>query len=361
MKNKLADNLKRLIQFKTITGNFEENQKAIDWIKNELSDLDLYIEEFIIGGKQSVIFTTKKTKRPTLFLSAHLDVVPGPDYLFEPKEKNGRLYGRGASDMKFAIACFIALFNDLGDINDYNLGLMITTDEEVGGFDGAGYLAKKGYLPKVMLLPDGGDNWQVEEAAKGVYHLKIIAKGKSAHGSRPWEGNNALEKLMDFISDLRAEFQCNRKSHYCSTLNTGKIEGGEVANQIPDRAEALIDIRYVPEQSKDAIDKIIDKIERRYQGIKIEEVVSGDSFKLDKRSKYIDILKRILKKNDIKLDWTFAHGASDGRFFAAKGVPVIQIKPKVGGHHSDEEWIDLSSLEKYYRFVKDFTREVAKK
>ena len=72
---------------------------------------------------------------------------------------------------------------------------MFTTDEELGGENGVGELLKHGWSAGLAVIPDGGENWQVESAAKGPLRAEIVClAGRSAHGSRPWEGENAIAR-----------------------------------------------------------------------------------------------------------------------------------------------------------------------
>jgi len=125
--------------------------------------------------------------------------------------------------MKFAIACYLKLLQNLReDISKYNLGVMITSDEEIGGHNGVKALLDKGYRSKVCFLPDGGREWQFERGAKGAWHLLVESYGKSSHGSRPWQAKNALSQLIDFLNILKKEFTsepCRDKFHYPNTLN----------------------------------------------------------------------------------------------------------------------------------------------
>lgn len=357
--------LKRLISFQTISHNKIENKKAIFWIKEKFQKFPLCLKYFEFSKYPSLLALTKNTKSPKLWLAGHIDVVPGSPCLFEAKIKNGKLVGRGAFDMKFALACYLKLVEDLkNELKNYNFGIMITSDEEIGGFFGTKKILEKGYKGKSVFLPDGGENWKFEIKAKGVLHLKVKSFGKTSHGSRPWLGEGANEKLIEFLKELKKIFKkepCKIKNHWHSTLTIGKIEGGRATNQVSDFAEAFLDIRYTNSKERKKIERKIRPLSKKFKKIEIEEIVSANPYSVDKKNKFLKIFSRIAyQKFKIKTSFSFSHGSSDARFFIEKGIPTILIRPIGGGHHSENEWIDLKDLKRYYEVLKEFVKMVAK-
>jgi len=358
---KIEDILSKLISYPTLSSNKEAQIKAFDWIEKKLKSLALYIKRLEYNRVSSLIITTKRTKKPILWLAAHIDVVSASPHLFNPRIKDGRLYGRGAFDMKFAPACYIKLLKDLGPtLGDYNFGVMLTADEELGGWKGTKRLLEKGYISQVCLLPDGGKNWQIERSAKGVWHLHFISIGKSAHGAKPWKGRNAIVRLSKFLLDLSTAFP-EDKYHKQATMNIGKIQGGRFINQVPDLAEAFVDIRFPDELSRRRIERLITNLKRKYRGIKSKTVLETPSYRVDFKNKYLKMFMKIVKdKTGITMQPVDSHGTSDGRFFASKGIPVILTRPKGGGHHTEKEWIDIKSLNLFYSVLKEFTQRVSR-
>ena len=285
--------------------------------------------------------------------------------LFRAKIKGKKLFGRGAFDMKYAIACYMKLLFDLGkNLKNYNFGLMITSDEEVGGENGVKKLLKEGFRSKVAFVPDCGKNWNFMKKAKGVWHFSVEAEGKSAHGSRPWLGENAIEKLFEFLKEAKKIFPkepCHKKHHWHETFNIGKIEGGRATNQVPDFAKANIDIRFTSMEKFKKIKKYLNQLAKKYK-ISFENLSFCEPFECDFQNPYFKIFKKIAKeKFKIKTGKYFSHGTNDGRFFAKKKIPTIILRPKGSGSHSDKEWIDIEDLEKFYLVLKEFTIKVAKK
>lgn len=356
--------LKKLITYKTLSLDHLENKKALAWLKNEVRGLPLFIKEFNSGGFPSLVLTTKKTKHPAILLQAHLDVVGGSPEAFKPVTVKNKIYGRGAFDMKFAVASYLRLLKELGaNLTKYDLGVMITTDEEVGGFHGVKYLLDKGYKAKVCFLPDGGQNWAMQLGAKGVWHLLIESRGKSVHGSRVWQGENAIENLMAFLLVLKGsspQEPCSVPDHFHNTINIGRFDGGTVANQVPDYAKALVDIRFTPDLVKPALRKIVTAAKKGFRNIRVKELVFGPSFRIDRGNQYLNLFTRIASE-EYKIEPAFvtSHGSSDARFFSAKKIPVVATRPKGGGHHSEKEWLDLQDWERFYVVLKRFVKTVA--
>jgi len=356
--------LSKLISFETVSDNLKENKKSIFWIGNFLKKASLQVKYFQFSKYFSLVALTKKTKTPILWLAAHQDVVPASKKLFKPKIEKDKLFGRGAFDMKFAIACYLRLVQELkNELEKYNFGIMITSDEEIGGFFGTKKLIEKGYKGQVVFLPDGGKDWKFEKEAKGVLHLRVEAFGKTAHGSRPWEGEGANEKLINFLHEFQKFFPkepCNIKNHWHPTLNIGKIDGGKATNQVSDFAQTFLDIRFPKNFGYKKILTNLHRSLKKFKKIKVKQIVFAKPYSIDPKNKFLKIFSQIAySKFKIKTAFDVSHGSSDGRFFAEKNIPVILIKPKGGGHHSENEYVNLRDLEKYYIVLKEFVKRVS--
>jgi len=363
----LEEYLKKLIEFRTISKDFKENGEALMWIENKIKDLPVYVKRHKKNGFKSLIITTQKTKTPKIMLSAHLDVVKGSENVFKPVIKDGKLYGRGVFDMKYAIACYLKLLIELkAELPKLDLGIMITTDEEIGGHNGVNFLLnEEKYSSEICVLPDGGTNWELITESKGILQIKVKSKGKSAHGSKPWLGESAIDNLVDFLQALKGNktfdenYYKRGQEHYCNTFNVGKISGGEVANQVADYAEAVLDIRFVSSENEADILRLIKKVAKKSGKIEIEKIISGYPLKTDENNSYVRKFINIAKQNGIDIKPTFTHGSSDARFFSENKIPVIVLRPNGGGHHSEEEWIDLESLGSFYKVLKMFVVSVS--
>jgi succinyl-diaminopimelate desuccinylase len=311
------------------------------------------------GFSPVLIGTRPEERRPRVLLAAHLDVVAGSAEQFQPRTEGKNLIARGASDMKFAVPLFFRVLDELpAELRDHVL-IALTFDEETGGTEGTRFLLEKhGLRPGCCFLPDGGDNFQIEAAEKGVFQFRLRTKGKSAHGSRPWLGVNAIDAFFEIYQDLRRKLPTVGPETWGPTLNLGKLAGGAAANQVPDAAEALLDTRFTEASTLDEVRALVQSVVAGRA--EVEPVVAGDVFHLDMQSRTGQLIQQAAREVlGRELPIYRSEGASDARFFTRHEVPVVITKPTCGGHHSANEWIDLPSLEPYYRMMLHFVQAAA--
>lgn len=354
----LRSYLEKLIAFRSVTDDHTANKTALEWIAGELP-ADFHITWYESGGHHAFVATPKKDMSPSLLLAAHVDVVPGSDAVFSMQEKNGRLLGRGVFDMKCAIACYLTLLKELGErAAELDFGIMITSDEEHGGWHGTRHVLEQGFRTKFVFLPDGGENWKIQEAAKGSLRLRVDTHGICAHGSRPWEGKSANDELIHFLCDLSATFTkepCTDSEHKHHTLTIGRIDGGETPNQVPGHAHALLDIRLAQPDAKHKVLKEIQRLQQHYPGVEYHEVCFSDYYHTDLTHPLIQTW-RVLSKKNAGQDPTplLAHGSSDANYFGAYDIPVLLVRPHGGGQHAEDEWIDTADLFRFYNVFKEW-------
>lgn len=353
-----------LVEMPTVSGDYESNHEAIEYIDRFLSERALHVMRFEQNGFESLVATTRHTKTPKVLLAAHTDVVPGPAELFRLRKKQGRLYGRGVFDMKYAIAAYLQLVDDLNDhLNDYDFGIMITTDEEIGGFDGTNLILRQGYKPDVAILPDCGDNpnnWKLERSAKSILELGIKTHGKNAHGSRPWKGDNAIDKLTALLDEIRQLFP--EPGPKTNTLNIGLLHGGKVPNQVPDEAYTELDIRTTDNTEAERLKKAIDVICSKYKADLNPLFPYGHACFTDVNNPLVKEFVRCVKKvvKDIPLVETDSTGASDARFFSEAGIPCIVAGPIGDGFHASDEWVSEDGLHQLHQVLTEYVKKVAK-
>jgi succinyl-diaminopimelate desuccinylase len=190
----------------------------------------------------------------------------------------------------------------------------------------------------------------------------IRSRGKSAHASRLWNGINAVDELFHFVETVKAnvpEEPCGDAAHAHCTVSLGQIQGGFVANQVPDYAEARLDVRLMPDMSLDVAREWMAAASLKHPTVEAEMLRStvgmhspvGPAAKL-----FINTAKQ---QTGRIVEPKMGHGASDGRYFAEHGVAVITVQPSGGGQHSEHEWIDIKDLENYYSVLREFTTEWA--
>lgn len=354
--------LKTLIEFPTVTADQAANRQAIEWIEHFLSERGMHIQRHTVNGFESLVATTRPTKTPKVLLAAHLDVVPGNPEDFAFKIKDGRYYGRGTADMKYAIAAYLQLVDDLrADLGTYDFGIMLTCDEEFGGVNGTEFLLNNGYGAEVVILPDGGDtptSWKLERSAKGMLSLRVTTTGKSAHGSRPWKGENAVDKLIRLLQEIQADFRDQTPD--TNTLNLGVISGGSAYNQIPDRAEAQLDIRTLSDEDAEQIRSRIKQICTANEA-QLEPVVPyGNACRADKTNPLVAAFLQKLYKIADNVSELDSYGSSDARFFAAKKIPCIVLSPPCDGYHAPDEWMSVKGTDELLDLITSYIKEVAR-
>jgi succinyl-diaminopimelate desuccinylase len=358
--------LSTLMTFKTTDGNRAAMDRLLAWVEKEISAVPLYVRRYDIHGHPALVLTTKRKKSVRLWLVAHIDVVPAPDRLFVPKVRAGKLYGRGAYDMKFAIACYVRLLKELGDsVADYDIGLMLTSDEELGGDSGVRHLLEKEkYTGDVVFLPDGTGAWEFEEMAKGKLTLEVTARGERGHGARPWDGRSAIHELCSYIHDAVDEFRVFEKNdaeHWHTTMHVGTIQGGEAFNTVAPIATAMFDIRYPDAREFGEIQHILTSLHTVYPHTRVRILCHDKPYGLGTSNEFAQMFAQYARIEGRDCGWARAHGSSDARYFNAAHIPTLLISPQGGDAHSDHEWIDLKDLEVYYRVFKKFVMEVARR
>lgn len=368
MQDEILDITKKLIGFKTVTGNDKEFAKCFGFIKNffakEIKSGRIIVKEYEKNNLTSIVFLNIDTLKPDIILAGHIDVVGADNKDFIPKIKAGKLFGRGAADMKSEVAALMIVFNEIiKSGTKESIALMITSDEEMTGKSGAGYLVNEvGYRSEIAIAPDGGHNFELVVKEKGGFWIKIIAKGKLSHGSRPWLGENAILKLMMFYRELEKIFPPLKKTKSLYqdgvTVNLGKFSGGKSVNAVPDRAEMYLDLRYSDKADKKRIIDVIKKISRKHKlGLQVTDIV--EILETDPKNHYVKRFKTIAEKIiDKPIKIAKATGGSDARFFSAKNIPVIIMVPNCGNKHGASEWVEIKSLEKFYQILKYFLVEI---
>jgi succinyl-diaminopimelate desuccinylase len=247
---------RRLVQFPSLNPPGEEKACA-DYLGHLLRQAGLEVElhEFA-PERPSMVARLRGTEdlKPLVF-TGHLDVVPlgekqwsSPPFAGEIRD--GRLIGRGSSDMKSGVAAFVAatIARANGNKPARCITLVITAGEETG-CEGAFHLARVGALgaAELLIVAEPSSNLPII-AHKGSVRLRITAEGKSAHSSMPELGDNAIYKAVEWIGLIKA-LSFENQSHPLlgrTTAAVTTLSGGQNINSIPDLASFTVDFRTVP-------------------------------------------------------------------------------------------------------------------
>jgi succinyl-diaminopimelate desuccinylase len=224
----------------------------------EAAGFDVHYAAFAPTRTSVVARIGGRDDRPSLGFTGHMDTVPlgGAPWkrdAFGASLDGGRLYGRGASDMKSGVAAFvIAAIAQAGRLRrSPGVTLVLTADEECG-CGGAAFLAQKTDLlgsVGALLVGEPTANYPLV-GHKGALWLEARASGVTAHGSMPERGDNAIHKAAQAVRALQA-FDFGVEAHPLMgrpTLNIGTLHAGLNINSVPDRATIGIDIRTIPGQ-----------------------------------------------------------------------------------------------------------------
>jgi succinyl-diaminopimelate desuccinylase len=345
-----------LIRFKSMHSNPDEIRACAEFIEHMLSMWGLNYTRFERADVPSIFALPEPRFAPVLLMS-HIDVVDAPDELFSPVEREGKLYGRGSIDDKYAVALSLVLLKECvqrlrkqGKSQDsLPFGLLITGDEEIGGHHGAKEALKQIKTDFCIAL-DGGHLRKIVQKEKGVLQLKLVSRGKAAHGARPWMGENAIEKLFDDYVKIKSYFQESSSEHWHKTLNFSIVQAGKSVNQVPDYAEALFDIRYT---ENDDIIEVIGKIRREIQGelvVQAKEPLfwGGDP-------PYLRLLLEVAEGTEIG----FEHGASDARFLMEHGMEgIVWGADGDLSQHSRDEHVNIDSVYSLYSLLDEFMKRI---
>ena len=351
--------LERLVELPTVSGNLSACEEGLDFIGEFLAERGMRVSRFDQDGFGALVATVRPTRTPAVMLTAHLDVVPGPEHLFTLVRDGGRAIGRGVFDMKGAISAYLTLIDELGpDLQQYDLGVMVTTDEETRDLGVKLLLQDERYRPRVAVLPDGGDNWQLEEVAKGAWRVRVSTYGVPVHGSRPWTGESASFKLLDLLGDIRRRFPIEDPN--VDTLNISFLRAGTAPNQLPDRAEAVLDIRVMGPEELAAVERDVAEICRRHSA-DLELLVLFPPVKHDLTDPLLAEFARSIERIvGTTCGGCLSFGSSDAAQYAAVGVPCAVTRPIGGGHHGDDEWVDVASLAQLVPVLRDYLDKVAR-
>lgn len=349
IKHELSDLMSKLILFKTHNQDQNEISKCFTCIKEYLKDTKYNCVLNIHNGSQSMLITDNKTNEFDCLFCGHIDVVPADDEQFNAKIIGNYLYGRGAIDMKSQVA-LILLF-----LKHYNgnkrLGFIISSDEEIGGFNGTPILLDKfNVKAKVAIVPDGGYNFKLINSTRGVLQLNITMKGRSAHSSYEQQGENAILKAVNLYKSIKNEL--NKQSKNCQTVNLASIEvKNPVYNRVPDLVHLLIDIRYSNFSKIDIVYSILNS----HPDVSYEIYAKANPFYMSKDDemvkKYIKVTELVLKN---KVEIKECMSASDARFFMKYNIPVIIMNPMGRDMHGKNECVFMPSLEQLYDIYKKF-------
>ena len=347
-----------LVRFNTINPPGNE-QLCAEYLGSILKTSGFEVSFYNFGpGRTSLIARIGGDEtRPPLCFTGHIDTVPlgHKDWTEDPfaaEIKDGKIFGRGTSDMKSGVAAFVAAVTDIASMLAKGPGvvLVITAGEETG-CEGAVHLAGlENALGSAgaIIVAEPSSNYPLV-GHKGALWMKAHTDGVTAHGSMPELGVNAIYKAARAISKLE-DFDFNIARHNVmggATLNVGTVEGGINVNSVPDHAEIGIDVRTIPGQKNSEVGSHL----ASYLGeeITIETVVNVEGVWTDPNDGWVQevfgLMEVILKEPIASQSASYFTDAS-ALTPAYGGVPTIILGPgEASMAHQTDEYCFVSRIE----------------
>ncbi|EOB7286830.1 ArgE/DapE family deacylase [Staphylococcus aureus] len=377
-----------------------ENNNEID-VCNYLTDLfdkyDIKSEILKVNEHRANIVAEIGNGSPILALSGHMDVVDAGNQdnwsypPFQLTEKDGKLYGRGTTDMKGGLMALVVSLIELKEQNELPHGtirLLATAGEEKEQ-EGAKLLADKGYLDDVDSLiiaePTGSG---IYYAHKGSMSCKVTATGKAVHSSVPFIGDNAIDTLLEFYNLFKEKYSelkqqdtkheldvapmfksligkeiSEEDANYASGLTAvcSIINGGKQFNSVPDEASLEFNVRPVPEYDNDFIESFFQNIINDVDSNKLSLDIPSNHRPVtsDKNSKLITTIKDVASSY-VEQDEIFVSalvGATDASSFLGDNKDNVDLAIFGPGNplmaHQIDEYIEKDMYLKYIHIFKE--------
>ena len=320
------------------------------------------VRETSLPGRPNVVarWPSERPGKPRLLLAPHTDTVSVAGMTIDPfaaEIGDGRIWGRGSSDTKGPMAAMLWALRELRHelpkvgAEVWFAGL---AGEEAGQHGAKALAAQESFD---FVIAGEPTNLNVVHTHKGCTHLRLITHGHASHAARPELGENAIYKMADVVRLIRdglaRELSLNPDPILgACTISVGTIQGGSKTNIVPDRCEATVDIRTLPDQDSP---EFLPHLRRRLLGVCPDlEIEVGQSQPLwtNPAHPLIAGLCAALGAKCVGAPWF-----CDAAIFAAGGTPAIALGPgSIAQAHTEDEWIEIAELE---RGVDFFTRFLA--
>lgn len=286
--------------------------------------------------RPNLIFSSHDGQKGDIVMHGHMDTVPvGPleSWTHDPFSSeivDGKLFGRGACDMKGPVAALAETLILFSEERHSKPLVMLTTSDEESECSGAEEVAASGLLKGIKFgVCAEPTSLGILVGEKGMFWSKVVSTGKSAHGSRPEEGVNAIEACIDAIKILSSESYPFEVHELLGepTLSLGMIKGGIKINVVPDHCEALLDMRIVMGQDPDSL---LVAMNSRLESagladrVRVEYVYGKPSVLTPIDAEIVDIAKQAVKA---------VVGHSADLATATYGTDCSVLQPKVGIQH----------------------------
>jgi succinyl-diaminopimelate desuccinylase len=368
----VSDALKLTRELLSLPSVTPEDGGCQDLLVSRLKPLG-FVSEHMPFGQVKNLWSRRGQSGPLLVFVGHTDVVPtGPvaswsSPPFEPTERDGFLYGRGAADMKSGIACFIvALERFVKDNPDHqgSIALLITSDEEGPSVDGTvkvvEQLVARGekidycIVGEPSSVKELGD--MVKNGRRGSLNGRLRVIGEQGHAAYPQRAKNPIHKLAPALAELCSTEWDQGNSYFpATTFQVTNINSGTGAdNVIPGSLEALFNFRFSTESTAEQLKEVVEKTLLRHAvDYEIIWKLSGVPFLTDTGELLTAVQESIKAVTGIDTELSTSGGTSDGRFIAPTGAQVVELGPINDTIHKIDERVAVADLETLSQIYED--------
>jgi acetylornithine deacetylase/succinyl-diaminopimelate desuccinylase-like protein len=290
--------------------------------------------------------------KQTILLAPHLDTVNVVNETqFQPSQRGGRIYGRGACDTKGSVAVMFEALRELAGAKsrprETEIIFIGLIDEEQGQ-SGSRFLAQQKFKANLAIVGEP-TRLAVATAHKGSVWLDIATHGKAAHGATPWFGDNAVHTMARVVDALQTDYaaQLRKKKHPLlgpGTVSVGTIQGGTQANIVPDSCVISVDRRTLPGESEAATRLAMSaflkarKLPTKVSNVKLKPCPALET------SERLPLVKQFLGSISQKRA-AGLHYFCDAAVLASGGIPSVVFGPgDIAQAHTADEWIEISQL-----------------
>jgi succinyl-diaminopimelate desuccinylase len=341
-----------------------EDAGCQDWLAGKLEPLGFQIERIVMGGVTN-LWARRGTAAPLVCFAGHTDVVPtGPverwtNDPFQPAERDGRLYGRGAADMKGSVAAFLAAVEAFVAAHPDHAGSiawLITSDEEGPAVDGTvrvvERLAERGEQLDYCIVGEPtcsalfGDT--LKNGRRGSLHGRLTVNGQQGHIAYPHLCRNPIHLAAPAIAELAATVWDQGNEYFpATTWQISNIHGGTGAtNVVPGTVDIVFNFRFSTASTvaglQEQVHAILDGHGLDY---KLEWEIGAQPF-LTPRGQLVDALAAAIRETTgVETELSTTGGTSDGRFIAGICREVVEFGPVNKTIHRIDENVGLDELE----------------
>lgn len=330
-----------------------------DAIAAEMRSIGLDVEtELVVEGRPNTIGMLEgRRKGRSLMFCGHVDTVgvAGMNDPFRPVERGGRLYGRGAQDMKGGVAAMIAAARaivETGGLESGRLIIAAVVDEEHSSI-GADALVK--HITADAAIVTEPTDLDVVVAHKGFAWVEVDVEGKAAHGSMPREGEDAILRMGRVLRDLEAldrDLQ-SRTPHAMlgtASLHASFIQGGRELSSYPDHARLQMERRTLPTESPATavgeIQNILERLRREDPAFRAaaRPMFGRPAYELPATHELPQTLVAAVKRVGAAGGIRGASFWTDAAILAHAGIPSVLFGPGGAGLHSTEEYVNVADV-----------------